>query len=149
MPTRRDFLLASAAALVARRAVSASVAPPVVTVYKDAGCECCARWVKHLSSNGFVVTTRDVANIDEVKRTMNVPADLQSCHTAVVGRYVVEGHVPADVVKKMLAEKPAIQGIAAPGMPAGSPGMETSGKPDKYDVIAFTRDGKRNVFARR
>jgi hypothetical protein len=149
MLTRREFFLASAAALVARRAVGASVAPPVVTVYKDASCDCCGRWVKHLSSNGFVVTTRDVLNIEEVKRTMGVPAGLESCHTAVVGKYVVEGHVPADVVKKMLAEKPAIQGIAVPGMPNGSPGMEMGGKADKYDVIAFTRDGKKSVYARR
>jgi hypothetical protein len=149
MLTRRDFFLASAAALVARRAVSAAVAPSVVTVYKDAGCECCGRWVKHLSSHGFVVSVRDVLNVDEIKRTMLVPTDLVSCHTAVVGAYVVEGHVPADVIKKMLAEKPAIQGISAPGMPSGSPGMETTAKADKYDIIAFTRDGKKRVYASR
>lgn len=149
MLTRRQFFLASAAALVARRAVSAAVAPPVITVYKDAGCECCGRWVKHLSSNGFVVTTRDVLNVDEIKRTMMVPKDLVSCHTAVVDRYVVEGHVPADLIKKMLAQKPAIQGLSAPGMPSGSPGMEVGGKPDKYDIIAFTRDGKKSVYASR
>ena len=80
--------------LAAKRACRAAP-PSVVTVYKDARCECCAKWVKHLSANGFVVTVRDVENMDEIKRTMNVPAKLQSCHTAVVGKYVIEGHVPA------------------------------------------------------
>jgi hypothetical protein len=150
MLSRRHFLLSSAAALLARRTVLASSAgaPSVVTVYKDPGCECCARWVKHLSANGFVVSVRDVSNMDEIKRTMNVPAALQSCHTAIVGPYVVEGHVPADLIKKFLAAKPASLGLAAPGMPNGSPGME-GGRVDHYDVIAFDRDGKTRVYAKR
>jgi len=151
MPNRREFLAAAAALVVSRR-VLADVAPngaalPVVTVYKDAGCGCCKEWVKHLSANGFVVNAKDVLNVDEIKRTMSVPPALESCHTAVVGRYVIEGHVPASDIKKLLAENPAVQGLAAPGMPVGSPGMEQGGRKDKYDVIAFTRDGKSRLFA--
>lgn len=148
MLSRRYFLLSSAAALIVRRDLLAERAPSVVTVYKDPACECCVRWVKHLSANGFVVSVRDVSNMDEIKRTMNVPAALQSCHTGVVGAYVVEGHVPADVIKKFLAEKPASLGLAVPGMPTGSPGME-GGRVDHYDVIAFDRGGKTRVYAKR
>jgi hypothetical protein len=120
----------------------------VLTVYKDPNCGCCAKWVKHMASNGFVVSVRDVQNMDEIKRTMNVPSALQSCHTGVVGKYVVEGHVPADVVKRFIAAKPAALGLAAPGMPSGSPGME-GGRIDHYDIIEFDRDGKQRVFAKR
>lgn len=152
MPTRRQFLAASAAsalsAALVHRDLFAASAPEIVTVYKDPGCECCARWCKHLAANGFVVQTRDTPNMDDIKRTMNVPSELQSCHTAVVGRYIVEGHVPADLVKKMLAEKPQISGIAAPGMPMGSPGMEGP-KKDRYDILTFDRAGKTTVYATR
>jgi hypothetical protein len=148
MPSRRQFLLAVAASSVARKSLFASAAPPVITVYKDPGCQCCAKWVKHLSANGFVVSPRDVTNMDEIKRTMNVPSALQSCHTAVVDRYVIEGHVPADVIKKFLAEKPAALGLAVPGMPTGSPGME--GTPvDHYNVLVFERSGASRIYAKR
>jgi hypothetical protein len=146
MPTRRDFLTATAALLVSRRLFAEPAAAlPVITVYKDAGCGCCNEWVKHLSANGFVVNPQDVLKVDDIKRSMIVPEALWSCHTAVVDRYVVEGHVPARDIKKLLAEKPAIQGLAVPGMPNGSPGMEQGGR-DAYDVVAFTRDGKTRVF---
>lgn len=152
MPSRRDWLRSSAlasAALLVRSRVSLSAPPlPVVTVYKDPGCECCARWVKHLSSNGFVATVHDTPNMDEIKKTMNVPQALQSCHTAVVGAYAIEGHVPADLIKKALKEKPAIAGLAVPGMVNGSPGME-GGAPQHYDVIAWERTGKTHVYAKR
>jgi hypothetical protein len=133
--------------LVDGRSVFAAPSP-VVTVYKDPACECCTKWVKHVAANGFVVSVRDVHNMDEIKRTMNVPAALQSCHTAVVGRYVIEGHVPADVIKKLLAQKSPAYGLAVPGMPVGSPGME-GGRAEHYDVIAFERDGKTRVYASR
>jgi len=152
MLSRRDWLRSSAlasAALLVRARVSSSEAPlPVVTVYKDPSCECCARWIKHLNKNGFVVTVHDMPKMDEIKATMNVPQALQSCHTAVVGPYVIEGHVPADLIKKALAEKPAIAGLAVPGMVTGSPGME-GGTPQRYDVIAFDRGGKTHVYAKR
>jgi hypothetical protein len=152
MPTRRQFLVSTAASAVAslavRRTLFAASAPPVVTVYKDPGCDCCAKWCQYMASNGFVVQPHDVANVDEIKRTMNVPKDLQSCHTALIGRYVVEGHVPADLIKKMLAEQPTFVGLAAPGMPNGSPGMD-GGKKDRYDVLTFDRAGKTTVYATR
>jgi hypothetical protein len=153
MLNRREWLRGSALAAVSlvasRRALFSEIAPPsVVTVYKDPGCECCGKWVKHMSANGFVVNVRDVSNMDEIKRTMNVPKALQSCHTAVVGKYVIEGHVPADLVKKLIAEKSSALGLAVPGMVTGSPGME-GGKAEHYDILAFERDGKSRVYAKR
>ncbi len=147
MLSRRAFLAASAISLIARRPAFAAPSP-VITVYKDPGCQCCVKWIKHLSANGFVSTVHDVADMDTIKRTMGVPRALQSCHTAVVDRYVIEGHVPADVIKKFLQAKPASLGLAAPGMPKGSPGMEV-GATDHYDVVAFERDGSSRVYAKR
>lgn len=151
MLSRRDWLrssaLGAAGVLVSRKFVGAET-PPVVAVYKDPGCECCARWVKHLGANGFVTTVRDTPDMASVKKTMGVPDALQSCHTAVVDRYVIEGHVPADVIKKLLAEKPAVMGLAVPGMPMGSPGMEGSPR-QAYNVVAFERDGKSRVYVKR
>ena len=148
MPSRREFLVALATSAVARRSLPAERAPSVITVYKDPGCDCCVKWVKHLSANGFVVSPNDVQNMDEIKRTMNVPTTLQSCHTAVVGRYVIEGHVPADVIKKFLAEKPSALGLAVPGMPIGSPGMEGA-RAERYNVLAFERNGTTRIYAKR
>ncbi len=152
MLNRREWLrgsaLAAAALVTSRSTLFAETPPSVVTVYKDPGCECCGRWVKHMSANGFVVTVRDVSNMDEIKRTMNVPKALQSCHTAVVGRYVIEGHVPADLVKKLIAEKSTALGLAVPGMVTGSPGME-GGKAERYDIVEFDRNGKTRVYAKR
>lgn len=153
MPTRRQFLLASAAASLAPlslgRTLFAATAPIAITVYKDPGCECCAKWVKHLSANGFAPSVKDTPNMDDIKKSLRVPEELQSCHTAVVGRYVVEGHVPAEDIKKLLASKEALQGLAAPGMPVGSPGMEMGGRKDKFDIIAFTNAGKTRVYSHR
>jgi hypothetical protein len=148
MTSRRAFLAACAASVVSRRAVFAERAPSVITVYKDAGCDCCVKWIKHLSANGFVVSANDVQNRDEIRRTMNVPQALGSCHTAVVDRYVIEGHVPADVIKKFLAAKPSSLGLAVPGMPIGSPGME-GGRAERYNVLAFERNGTTRVYAKR
>jgi hypothetical protein len=148
MISRRAFLSALAASAVAPRDLFATKAPSVVTVYKDAGCQCCAKWVRHLSANGFVVSPHDVSNMDEIKRTMNVPESLQSCHTAVVDRYAIEGHVPADVIKKFLAEKPSSLGLAVPGMPIGSPGMEGA-RAERYNILAFERNGTSRIYAKR
>jgi len=151
MLSRRNWLrssaLGAAGVLVSRRIVGAEP-PPVVAVYKDTGCECCVRWIKHLSANGFVTTVRDTPDMASVKRTMGVPDELQSCHTAVVGKYVIEGHVPADAIKKLLAENLAVMGLAVPGMPMGSPGMEGATK-QPYNVLAFERDGKTRVYMKR
>jgi len=106
--------------------------------------------VDHLRANGFQVEAQNVsdAQLNAVAVQGGVSDDLRSCHTAKVGGYTVEGHVPAADIKKMLAEKPAIAGIAVPGMPMGSPGMEQGGRKDPFDTIAFTKDGKKTVYAR-
>lgn len=152
MSSRRDWLrssfLGAAAIVVGQRRLFAGPAVPVITVYKDPGCECCAKWVKHVAANGFVVSVHDVSNMDEIKHTMNVPAALQSCHTAVVGRYVIEGHVPADLIKKLLAEQAPVLGLSVPGMVTGSPGME-GGRAEHYNVVAFERSGKTRIYAKR
>ncbi|MFZ5533560.1 MAG: DUF411 domain-containing protein [Pseudomonadota bacterium] len=127
-------------------AVPALAALPPVTVYKDARCGCCAAWVRHLSDAGFDVTSRDVTDLPERKQALSVPARLGSCHTAQVGGYVVEGHVPAASIKRLLQEKPAATGLAVPGMPIGSPGMEGP-NPERYAVQLFDRNGMR-VFDR-
>ena len=119
-----------------------------VTVYKDPTCGCCAKWVDLMRREGFSVTIHDSRDLASIKQKYNVPANLQSCHTAIVNdQLVVEGHVPPADVKRMLKEKRA-SGLAVPGMPVGSPGMEVAGvRPQAYDVIAFTRAGKTTVFA--
>lgn len=119
-----------------------------VTVYKDPNCGCCKEWVKHMQKAGFTVTSTDTTEMNAIKTKYGVPSALQSCHTALVSDYVVEGHAPADVVQKMLAEKPNARGIAVPGMPMGSPGMEGATK-DKYNVMLFDRLGKATVYASR
>ena len=148
MISRRSFLISAAALVATRRELFAEVPPSVITVYKDPNCGCCSKWIEHMSKSGFVVTARDVTSMDEIKKTMRVPAELQSCHTSVVDKYVIEGHVPADLVKKFLAEKSTALGLAVGGMPMGSPGMEGP-RADKYDVMVFDRDGKSRVYAQR
>ncbi|MBI3048561.1 MAG: DUF411 domain-containing protein [Acidobacteria bacterium] len=121
---------------------------PTVQVYKSPTCGCCANWVKHLQQHGFTTQVTDTDNIAEIKARHNIPAKVHSCHTAVVGGYVIEGHVPAADVQRLLREKPAVVGLAVPGMPIGSPGMEVPNmNPQKYDVIAFDKQGQLKVFA--
>jgi hypothetical protein len=159
MLSRRNFICASvggAAALAVVRAHSAFAAPggatgaaPIkITVYKTPTCGCCKVWVEHLTKNGFAPTIHDLASLDDTKKTLRIAPALQSCHTAVIGSYWFEGHVPADLIAKVVAEKPAIAGLAVPGMPQGSPGMETGHK-DPYDVLAVDRLGKTRVYAKR
>ena len=121
---------------------------PTVTVYKSATCGCCSKWVEHLRRSGFTVDAFDTEDLASVMSTMGVPGRLASCHTAKVGNYAIEGHVPADLIKKLLAEHPALAGLAVPGMVAGSPGMEGQGA-QHYDVIAWDREGRTSVYARR
>lgn len=121
---------------------------PMVTVYKTPTCGCCSLWVDHLKANGFSVQTYDLDDLSVTKAQLGVPGNLSSCHTAVVGGYVVEGHVPAEDVKRLLAERPNVTGLAVPGMPIGSPGMEVEGRPnDRYQVVAFDKRGGQSVFA--
>lgn len=111
-------------------------APFAIKVWKDPNCGCCTGWAEHLGRNGFVVTVTDTVAMQEVKARLGVPRELTSCHTAEVGGYVIEGHVPAHAIKRLIAEKSAGRGLAVPGMPIGSPGME-GGASEIYDVILF------------
>lgn len=151
---RRDVLIAAGAALAVGFGIAGlradQATAETITVYKTSTCGCCSLWVKHLQANGFQVEAHDIdqQKLTGIAREAGVTADLQSCHTAKVGRYVVEGHVPAADIQRMLKERPAIAGISAPGMPMGSPGMEQGGVKQPYDVVAFTKSGQRSVFAR-
>jgi hypothetical protein len=121
---------------------------PTVEVYKTPTCGCCNKWVEHLRAHGFAVRTTDVANLADIKARQRVPPHVQSCHTAVVNGYVVEGHVPARDVRRLLTERAAVAGLAVAGMPTGSPGMEVSGRaPQPYNVLAFDSHGRTEVFA--
>lgn len=127
---------------------SAGAAPLAVTVYKDPSCGCCKKWVEHLAANGFAPVARDRNDMDALKDSLGVPSALRSCHTAVAGKFIFEGHVPAADVKRLISTAPkGVLGLAVPGMPSGSPGMETPGRRDRYDVIAFSAAGKTHVFA--
>jgi hypothetical protein len=145
---RRTFLAAGAgtAALALMPEVFAQRALPTVVVYKNAGCGCCGEWEKHMRAAGFRVEGHSVADVMPMKRKLGVPDALQSCHTATVDGYVLEGHVPADDVKRLLRERTKVRGLAVPGMPVGSPGME-GGPPEPYSTVAFDESGSR-VFAR-
>lgn len=127
---------------------AAAAKPIAIKVYKTPQCGCCKAWVQHLSKNGFQVETMDLPDLALVKQKYGVAPALEACHTAVVGNYVVEGHVPADVIKRLLKERPAVVGIAVPGMPGGSPGMEGAMK-ERYDVLTFDRAGRSRVYAKR
>ena len=122
---------------------------PTVQVYKTPTCGCCGLWENHLRAEGFEVESTDVSSgeLVAVKQAHGVDNDLMSCHTAIVGDYVVEGHVPASDIARLLAERPDIAGIAVPGMPTGSPGMEMGDQRDPYDVVTFGGEGERRVWA--
>ncbi len=119
---------------------------PSMVVYKNEFCGCCNGWIEHLQEAGFDVEARNVQDLVSVKVDAGVPTDLSSCHTALIDGYVVEGHVPAHVIKQMLAERPEVAGIATPGMPVGSPGMEGANA-QPYEVMAFEADGSRTTYA--
>ena len=158
MLSRRAFLVRAAVlaggSTALARALSAEASgaakPVAVTVYKSPTCGCCTKWVEHLEANkNLRVTTQDVDDVNAIKQNLGVPAALASCHTAVANGYAFEGHVPGDLVAKVLRERPKIAGLAVPGMPVGSPGMEMGPRKDAYDVMAFTKDGKTRVYAKR
>lgn len=152
MISRRDWLgLALATIALARPGellAGMTTSKPVMRVRKNPGCGCCDQWVEHLEKLGFEITVTEDPKLHEYKQSLGVPREVVSCHTGVVDGYVVEGHVPGDLVQRMLREKPQIIGIGVGGMPMGSPGMEGPRK-DPYDVIAFTKDGTMMVYARR
>ena len=117
-----------------------------ITVYKDPSCGCCKNWIEHLIKHGYGVDAKDTPAMTEVKRTLGVPDALTSCHTAVVNGYLIEGHVPAADIARLLKQKPKVAGLAVPGMPTGSPGMEGPSK-QHYQVLSFDKNGKTKVFA--
>lgn len=121
---------------------------PTITVYQSPTCNCCGKWVQHLEAEGFTVESEMRQDMGSVKQQAGVPRQLSSCHTGIVGDYVIEGHVPADDIKQLLHNAPnGIQGLTVPGMPVGSPGMEQGDRLDPYDVLAFTSDGATRVVA--
>lgn len=145
----RLFFIRVAIALVAGLSALGTAAHAVqdILVHKSPWCGCCARWIDHLEENGFAVRVEEHENMTPIKHEAGVPGELHSCHTAHVEGYVIEGHVPAADIARLLAERPDAQGLAVPGMPAGSPGMEVPGHSEAYQVILF--DGtERTVFAR-
>jgi len=122
-------------------------APSLMVVHKSPSCGCCAAWIKHMEQAGFRVEVVNEVRLDPIKRALGVPENLGSCHTAKIDRYFIEGHVPAQDVKRLLAERPNALGLAVPRMPIGSPGMEQGNRRDPYDVLLVYRSGKTEVFA--
>jgi hypothetical protein len=140
------LLIVAATTLAAWRATPAALPP--MRVMKNPDCACCAKWVTYMKQQGFTVSVEDKADFTDLKRANGVTRELESCHTAFVGGYVIEGHVPADLVKKLLAEKPAgVKGLAAPGMPASAPGMDMPGQ--RYTIYSFDAAGHAKVYAQR
>lgn len=135
---RRRFGLAGLAILAGPGLAHGDALPPL-QVWRDANCGCCGAWVDHMRAAGFVVEDNIVRSVAPARRVLGTPADLLSCHAGLVGGFVLEGHVPAHAVKRLLAMRPAgVRGLAVPAMPVGSPGMEVPGQqPDTYDVVAF------------
>jgi len=123
--------------------------PTPITVYKSSTCDCCTKWVDHIRANGFSPVVHDQEEMDALKDEMGVPPDVRSCHTAIVDKYLIEGHVPASDIRRLLADRPKILGLAVPGMPPLTPGMAPAGvKPKDFEVISFQPDGSTKVFAR-
>jgi hypothetical protein len=146
--SRRALLAGLAAASITASTVSAAESLPAMKVTKDPSCGCCGAWVDHIRKAGFAVDVVESPEVNRLKMRLGVPQALASCHTAEIGGYVIEGHVPADAIKRLLAEKPQAKGLAVPGMPIGSPGMEVDGaEDDTYEVVLFGPAGQK-AFAR-
>lgn len=154
--TRREMLAALARGIAAGGAlgmllpaVAHGESTPPITVYKDPSCGCCTKWVEHLRAAGLRPTVHDRTDMAALKDSLGVPQSLRSCHTAVAGKYVIEGHVPAADIRRLVSSAPAgVVGLAVPDMPVGAPGMEMGSRRDRYDVLAFSARGAPSVFAR-
>ena len=118
-----------------------------ITVFRSPNCGCCGLWMEHLEAAGFQVKDNVTENLESVKQQYDIPENLATCHTAIVAGYVIEGHVPVEDIQRLLAQKPAVAGLAVPGMPIGSPGMESGGYVEPYTVFSFTEDGSTATFA--
>jgi hypothetical protein len=148
--SRRQFVTDAAAAGVATlafRRIAWAQSGPAMVVHKSPTCGCCAKWIDHVRAAGFAVTVHDMDDVSPIKAKHKVAPKLQSCHTAIVEGYVIEGHVPAEDVKRLLKEKPKVLGLAAPGMPQSAPGMDVTPH-QAYEVLTFDADGKTAVFAK-
>jgi hypothetical protein len=137
--------VAIAAVLLTPTAEAASAAPEI-TVYRDPSCSCCGGWIDYLAAQGFQPTNIPTPNVDALKQQYGVPEDLTSCHTAIVNGYVIEGHVPVDDIKRLLAEQPNVAGITVPGMPVGTPGMESGDEREPFTVFSFDQQGNTEIF---
>ncbi|MEO6235531.1 MAG: DUF411 domain-containing protein [Vicinamibacterales bacterium] len=140
------FSIAVAAASATAQSTAATAKKPHLEVYKSPTCGCCAKWVEHVNGAGFTSSVTNLPDMAAIKTKHGVPAELASCHTSLVGGYVIEGHVPAEDIRRLLRERPAIVGLAAPGMPAGSPGMDVPNSP-AFQVLSFDKNGRTKVFA--
>lgn len=141
------YLVAIASIVLLATATEAQAANlPGATVYRDPACTCCGGWIEHLKAQGFSVKNVPTADMIAFKQEHGVTDELASCHTAIIDGYVVEGHVPGDDIKQLLAQKPNVSGIAVPGMPVGTPGMEMGNKKDSFAVVAFDEQGQTKVF---
>jgi len=128
-------------------AMADAIASPQLTVYRTPTCGCCKSWVENMEGHGFTIEDHVVEDVDPIKTAQGLPEPLASCHTAIVDGYVLEGHVPAEDIQRLLAERPPIMGLAVPGMPVGSPGMEMGEEVDDYVTVAFDNAGHAAVFA--
>ncbi|WP_257169664.1 DUF411 domain-containing protein [Bradyrhizobium sp. SRS-191] len=140
--TRRSVLSLVTAGMLAVPVAAAFAEEVIVRVHKDPNCGCCSGWVQHLRDAGYAVKVDETSDLESVRAHLHVPANLAACHTAEVAGYVVEGHVPAAAIRRLLLERPNALGVAVPGMPTGSPGME-GGRPVPYSVVLFGADGQR------
>lgn len=142
----RILMVALAVAMLVPQIATRAQQPPSIEVYKTPTCGCCNKWVEHLRNNGFTVRTINLDRLADVKARHGVPSRVQSCHTGLIDGYVIEGHVPASDIHALLKKRPSVVGLAVPGMPIGSPGMEgANARP--YDVVTFDKQGRSEVFA--
>jgi hypothetical protein len=152
MPVNRRYVILSlsAATLFGKHTASvlASSGLPEVVAYRQPGCGCCKVWSERMKAAGFAIKMSDDDGLAERRSQLGVPSDLAGCHIALIGPHVFEGHVPPEDIKRFLAEAPEALGLAVPGMPMGSPGMDTGGASEPYDVVLFDSAGNRRVYAR-
>lgn len=134
--------------LVSEPSMAVPSKSPTINVYRAPSCSCCGGWIDHLATQGFQPTSIATSNMETLKQQYGVPEGLASCHTAVIDKYVIEGHVPAEDIKRLLVERPNVAGIAVPGMPIGTPGMENGDRKDSFTVFSFDKQGKTAAFNR-
>ena len=149
---RRNFVSVAIATFasigVLQRIEAKAAAYPAIKAYRNPGCGCCEKWAGQLKLAGFEITMEDDPELEKRRTAAGVPADIAGCHTAFMGDYIIEGHVPVDDIKRLITESPVARGLAVPGMPAESPGMENGGQPDSFTVFLFKTDGTKTIYAK-